>query len=211
MKILASLILESDNNNNYYNSLIYKEGQHYFYFSEVIGLVVAFVIMLVALIAVSGVFMAWFCKQHHQNMCKKKAQSCKNIIITILMNKQYYEPLTNCCSVCSIYLQMIIHQLKRSWYKILYTLSPCTIRLGGRQKLRSPLCPPLPLTPKASTLLPSLVLQPHCSPLTTHTMDRSSSMMVRTLYTRTYIHTQQHIHTYTHSYKGNCSQHSSSP
>ena len=150
--------------------------------------------MLVALVAVSGVFIAWFSKQHHQNVCKKKAQSCKNIIITILMNKQYYEPLTNCCPVCSIYLQMIIHQLKRSWYKILYTLSPCTIRLGGRQKLRSPLCPPLPLTPKASTLLLSLVLRPHCSPPTTHTMDRSLSMMVCTLYT--YIHTYTATHTH---------------
>ena len=56
-----------------------------------IGLVVAFVIMLVALVAVSGVSIAWYCKQHCQNVrMQKKAQSRKNVVtcITILMNKQ---------------------------------------------------------------------------------------------------------------------------
>jgi hypothetical protein len=58
----------------------------FFQHSEVIGLVVAFVILLVALVGVSGMFITWFCKQHHQTVrMQKKAQSCKNIIITILI------------------------------------------------------------------------------------------------------------------------------
>ena len=78
--------------------------------ADVIGLVVAFMVVLVALIGVSGVFIVWFCKQHSKSLrMQKRAQSCKDDILLFnsIINK--LEPL-NCCSMLFLYFNF-----RRPW------------------------------------------------------------------------------------------------